>query len=54
MRHVREWCLDGRSDDRPDLERFTAKRMEAKTIEVKAGRLSLISPPGAITKLILG
>jgi len=37
----------------PDLERFMAKRMGAKTIEVKAGHLSLISQPDAITQLIL-
>ncbi len=37
----------------PDLERFLAKRMAAKTIEVKASHLSLISQPDAITQLIL-
>ena len=37
----------------PDLERFMAKRMNAKTIEVKASHLSLISQPDTITKLIL-
>ena len=37
----------------PDLERFMAKRMGAATIEVKASRLSLISQPDAIAKLIL-
>jgi pimeloyl-ACP methyl ester carboxylesterase len=36
-----------------DLERFMAKRMGAKTIEVKASHLSLISHPDAITRLIL-
>ena len=36
-----------------DLERFMAKRMGAKTIEVKASHLSLISQPDAISKLIL-
>lgn len=44
------------TDDRtinPDLERFMAKRMGAKTIEVKASHLALISQPDAITKLIL-
>jgi pimeloyl-ACP methyl ester carboxylesterase len=44
------------TDDRtinPDLERFMAKRMGAKTIEVKASHLSLISQPDAITALIL-
>jgi pimeloyl-ACP methyl ester carboxylesterase len=37
----------------PDLQRFMAKRMGAKTIEVKASHLSLISQPDAITNLIL-
>ena len=37
----------------PDLERFMAKRMGAKTIEVKASHLSLISQPDVITGLIL-
>ncbi len=37
----------------PDLERFMAKRMGARTIEVKASHLSLISQPETITKLIL-
>jgi pimeloyl-ACP methyl ester carboxylesterase len=44
------------TDDRtidPDLERFMAKRMGAKTIEVKASHLSLISHPDEITRLIL-
>jgi pimeloyl-ACP methyl ester carboxylesterase len=37
----------------PDLQRFMAKRMGAKTIDVKASHLSLISQPGAIGQLIL-
>jgi pimeloyl-ACP methyl ester carboxylesterase len=43
-------------DDRtinPDLERFMAKRMGAKTIEVKSSHLSLISHPAEISALIL-
>ena len=43
------------TDDRtinPDLQRFMAKRMGAKTIEVKASHLSLISQPDMITGLI--
>src|SRR3984957_20486917 len=36
-----------------DLERFMAKRMGAKTIEVKASHVSLISHPDEITGLIL-
>jgi pimeloyl-ACP methyl ester carboxylesterase len=44
------------TDDRtinPDLERFMAKRMGAKTIEVKASHVSLISQPDTIANLIL-
>jgi pimeloyl-ACP methyl ester carboxylesterase len=37
----------------PDLQRFMAKRMGAKTIEVKASHVSLISQPDTITDLIL-
>jgi len=44
------------TDDRtinPDLDRFMAKRMGAKTIEVKASHLALISQPDTIAALIL-
>src|SRR3954465_8533858 len=37
----------------PDLERFMAKRMSAKTIEGKSSHLSLIPHPQEITDLIL-
>ena len=37
----------------PDLERFMASRMGAKTIEVKASHVSLISRPEVIANLIL-
>jgi pimeloyl-ACP methyl ester carboxylesterase len=37
----------------PDLQRFMAKRMGARTIEVKASHVSLISQPEAIANLIL-
>lgn len=37
----------------PDLERFMAKRMGAKTIEVKASHLALISHADTIGKLII-
>jgi pimeloyl-ACP methyl ester carboxylesterase len=37
----------------PDLERFMAKRMGAKTIEVKASHVSLISQPEIIASLII-
>jgi len=44
------------TDDRtinPDLQRFMAKRMNAKTIEVTASHLSIISHPEEIAGLIL-
>lgn len=37
----------------PELERFMAKRMGARTIEIAASHLALISHPDAIVKLIL-
>ena len=37
----------------PDLQRFMAKRMGAKAIDVKASHVSLISRPDVITNLIL-
>ncbi|MFC7398509.1 alpha/beta fold hydrolase [Chelatococcus sp. GCM10030263] len=37
----------------PDLERFMAKRMGAKTIEVKSSHVSMISHPDTIANLIL-
>lgn len=37
----------------PELERFLAKRMNAKTIELASSHLSLISHPDEITALIL-
>ena len=37
----------------PELERFLADRMKAKTIEVEASHVSLISKPKEIADLIL-
>jgi pimeloyl-ACP methyl ester carboxylesterase len=37
----------------PDLERFLAKRMNATTVEVETGHLSLVSHPKEIADLIL-
>jgi pimeloyl-ACP methyl ester carboxylesterase len=37
----------------PDLERFLAKRMNATTVELEAGHLSLVSHPKEIADLIL-
>jgi hypothetical protein len=36
----------------PALERFYAKRMGAKTIEIKSSYVSFISHPAEITRLI--
>lgn len=37
----------------PDLQRYMAKRMKAKTVELKASHVSLISQPDAIANLII-
>ncbi len=37
----------------PDLQRFMARRMGAKTVELRASHLSLISQPDAVARLIL-
>jgi pimeloyl-ACP methyl ester carboxylesterase len=37
----------------PDLERFLAKRMNATTVELDAGHLSLVSQPKQVADLIL-
>src|ERR1700737_3243557 len=37
----------------PDLERFLAKRMNATTVELDAGHLSLVSHPKEVANLIL-
>nr|WP_329265246.1 alpha/beta hydrolase [Streptomyces sp. NBC_01478] len=37
----------------PELERFMARRMNATTIEVDSGHLSLVTHPEVITRLIL-
>ena len=37
----------------PDLERFMAKRMGAKTVEIEASHVSMISQPRAVSNLIL-
>lgn len=37
----------------PELEQFLAKRMKAKTIELKTSHLSMITHPQEITRLIL-
>ena len=49
-------CYAVSTEDRtinPDLERYMAKRMDARTIEVKASHVSLLSQPATIANLIL-
>jgi len=42
-----DWTID------PDLERFMARRLEAKTIELKASHVSMIPHPREIAALIV-
>jgi pimeloyl-ACP methyl ester carboxylesterase len=37
----------------PELERFMAGRMQAATVEIDSGHLSLITHPGEVTQLIM-
>ncbi len=49
------WYAVSKNDQtiNPDLQRFLAKRMNATTIELDAGHLSLVSHPRDVAKLIL-
>jgi pimeloyl-ACP methyl ester carboxylesterase len=49
------WYAVSRQDQtiNPDLERYLAKRMNATTVELDAGHLSLVSHPKEIADLIL-
>ncbi|QHP73862.1 alpha/beta hydrolase [Bradyrhizobium sp. LCT2] len=49
------WYAVSKNDDtiNPDFERFLAKRMNATTIELDAGHLSLVSHPKDVANLIL-
>ena len=49
------WYAVSRQDQtiNPDLERFLAKRMNATTVELDAGHLSLVSHPKEVADLIL-
>jgi pimeloyl-ACP methyl ester carboxylesterase len=51
---IPSWYLVSQDDHaiNPDLERFYAKRMNAKTSEVKASHVAFISHPDVVTKLI--
>jgi pimeloyl-ACP methyl ester carboxylesterase len=49
------WYAISRQDrtTSPELERFLAKRMNATTVEIDSGHLSLITHPQEVTQLIL-
>ena len=51
---IPSWYLVSQEDHaiNPDLERFYAKRMNAKTSEVKASHVAFISQPDVVAKLI--
>jgi pimeloyl-ACP methyl ester carboxylesterase len=54
-RHKPTWYAVSKNDKTtsPDLERFLAARMRAKTIELDSSHLSIVSHPAEITKLII-
>ena len=54
-RSRRAWYAVSRQDRTisPGLQRFMAGRMEATTVEIEAGHLSLITHPGEVTQLIM-
>ena len=51
---IPSWFLVSQEDHaiNPDLERFYAKRMNAKTSEIKASHVAFISHPDVVAKLI--
>lgn len=53
-KNVPSWYVVSTQDNaiNPDLERFMAKRMDAKTREIKASHVSFISNPSEIAKVI--
>jgi pimeloyl-ACP methyl ester carboxylesterase len=54
-RHRPTWYAVSKNDrtTNPDLERFLAARMRAKTIELDSGHLSIVTHPVEVTNLIL-
>ena len=54
-RHKPNWYAVSKNDKTtsPELERFLAARMKAKTIELDSSHLSIVSHPAEITKLII-
>jgi len=52
---IPSWYVVGRQDQaiNPDLERFMAKRMGAKTVETDASHVSFISKPKIVVDVIL-
>ena len=54
-RTIPSWYLLGTRDTviPPDRQRFMAERAGARTVEIAASHVSLISRPGAVTALIV-
>jgi pimeloyl-ACP methyl ester carboxylesterase len=52
---IPSWYIVSRQDRAisPDLERFYAKRMNARTIELNASHVAFISRPKEVTRVIL-
>jgi pimeloyl-ACP methyl ester carboxylesterase len=53
-KNIPSWYLVSQDDHaiNPDLERFYAKRMDAKTSEVKSSHVAFISHPDVVSRLI--
>jgi pimeloyl-ACP methyl ester carboxylesterase len=53
-KNIPSWYVVSTQDQaiNPDLERFMAKRMGAKTTEIKASHVSFISSPSVVAKVI--
>ncbi len=53
-KNIPSWYIVSTQDNsiNPDLERFMAKRMGAKTKEIKASHVSFISNPSEIAKVV--
>src|SRR6202050_1768530 len=54
-RSRRAWYAVSRQDRTisPELQRFLAERMQATTVEIDSGHLSLVTHPGEVTQLIM-
>jgi hypothetical protein len=52
---IRSWFLVAKQDQaiNPDVERFYAKRANAKTTEVESSHVTFLSHPDAVVKVIV-